>query len=62
MTRLLLQRFEGPARELCVARGKDPDEPTFFHNGEEKRPRWLDFAEQLRNHYERDMALEKAGL
>lgn len=63
MIRLPLSKFESAARELVEIHERDPDMLSFYGDlGGKKRPLWVNFAEALRAHYERDIALEKAGL
>lgn len=53
-----LEFFEPAARQLCTMNGKSPDEMAFYGQGEKKRPLWIQYAETLRNHYERDQLLD----
>ena len=63
MTRFPISNFESAARELCRLRGKDPELLSYYGDKEgRKRPLWVNVAENLRSHYECDIALEKAGL
>lgn len=63
MQRQTADQFEIAARELAFLRGKDPEQLTFYGDSDgRKRPLWASLAEELRSHYEREEALEKAGL
>lgn len=54
-----LTHFEQAARQLATDRERDPDELTFFgHPQGEKRPIWVNFAEALRSHWEKNKLLE----
>jgi len=46
--RMKIEAFKLPAIELCEIRGKNPEELTFFGNSPDKRPLWMNYAEQLR--------------
>lgn len=60
MNRRPLSDFEEPARALAEERGRDPLEPTFYgdKNGA-KRPLWVNYAENLRSHWEKNQALKE---
>ncbi len=63
MSRLPLAQFEQAARDLCQLRGYDPDKLTFYGDPSgHKRPKWISIAENLRNLYESEEALERNGL
>lgn len=66
MTRLPIEAFEQAARSLAKTRGWAPDELSFYgakgDAAQHKRPKWVNLAEELRAHYERDQALDESNL
>ena len=60
MARLSIDPFRPAAVALAKLRGRDPEEMVFYsENGREKtkRPLWMNYADQLRSHYERNYVL-----
>jgi hypothetical protein len=55
-----LADFEQAARQFAKDRGRDPEELTFFGDPQgAKRPIWVNFAEALRSHWEKNELLKE---
>ena len=63
MTRLPIENFEQAARLLAQTRGLAAEELSFYGDIQNrKRPKWVNLAEELRAHYEREHALDESNL
>lgn len=60
MIRRPLTDFEQLARKMAEDRGRDPNELTYFGDPHgAKRPLWVNFADGLRSHWEKNELLKE---